>query len=101
MRVDEPGRDDASRGVDDGGDLTTIRGRKIADPQDAVAQHADVRASSWRAGPIDYGAAANEQVEGGHAQMMPPGTATSPKPRWRASILRGGRPNGRPNDPEG
>ena len=51
---------------------------EVVDGQDPVAEDADVGTAPGRPGPVDDGAAAQEQVEGGHAVMMPPRTGTSP-----------------------
>jgi hypothetical protein len=72
--VDEAGGDDEPTGVDHLRHVTRVHGREIVDRQDPVAQDADVGGAPRGAGAIDDGPAAHEQVESGHALMMPPRT---------------------------
>ena len=95
VRVDESGRDDEPAGVDHLRDVARVDRREVVDREDPVAQDPDVRAATGRSGAIHDGAAAQEQVEGGHPLMMPARTGTSPDGVRRASILRRGCPRSR------
>ena len=75
VRVDEPRGDDKTGGIDHLRHADVIDRRQVIDGEDAVAEHADVRATAGSATAIDDGAVANQQIEGGHVEMMPPRTA--------------------------
>ena len=72
VRVDEPRRDDETRGVDHVRDARGVDRRQVVDREDPVTQHPDVRATPGRPGAIHNGAAVQKQVEDGHPLMMTP-----------------------------
>ena len=72
VRVDEPGRHYAPERIDHGRRAVPVDAGQISDGEDPITEHADVGGSTRGAGAVDDGAAANEQVEGRHARMMPP-----------------------------
>jgi hypothetical protein len=81
VRVDEPRRDDQPIDIDHPGNVADIDRREVVDRKDPIPQDPDVRASPGCPSAIDDGAATEEEIEGGHALMMPPRTATSPTGR--------------------
>ena len=74
MRIDEPGCDDQPADIDHSGHVPGIDRRQVVDRQDPVPEDADVRAAAGRAGAVHDGAAAEQEIEGRHALMMPPRT---------------------------
>ncbi len=87
VRVDEPRRNDETRGVDHVRDAPGVDRREVVDREDPVTQDPDIRATPGRPGAIHDGAAVQKQVEDGHALMMTPRTATSPQATSHALTL--------------
>ena len=102
VRVDEAGADDPAGDLDDARHAPRVERRQVADLDDPVAAHEHVGDATGRAGAVDDGAAAEEQVEAvprldrGHRRRGLPGRA-----RAARGVLR--RPPGpgprRPRSP--
>ena len=78
MRIDEPGGHDPAGHVEHESDLVGADDAEVADGEDPVAEHADIGTPSRDPRAIDDGPAPKEQVEAGHAVMMPRATTRQP-----------------------
>ena len=86
VRVDESGGDNTVGDVDDARHPGAVDIGEVANRDDPIAEHADIRASTGSARAVDDDSAPEQQVERRH--QIDGAMPTSPKRRARASTCR-------------
>ena len=72
-------------------DLAVRDRRQVADGQDPVAEHADIRRTARAPGPVDDRPATEQQVEGRHPAMVTGPTGLSGRRMTRIAAVASGR----------